>query len=241
MIELSRIVDEPRRCSYLPRETAALEYRNVWDLQPEDFRGLLERGYRRFGSYLFRPACPSCVQCRSLRVLPDRFFLTKSLRRVMESNRRIEAQRQPLFVTKEHVALYNRYHRFMHEHRGWPSETVTLDSFAESFIAGGREIGWQWLYFEDNRLVGVALVDEVPGAISLVYCFYEPEWRPQSPGTFSILTQINYARSNGLTYVYLGYWIAACQSMNYKVRFRPHEILREYPTKYQLPVWDEVR
>ena len=90
---------------------------------------------------------------------------------------------------------------------------------------------------EEDRLIGVSLMDEAPGAISLVYSFHHPDWRARSPGTFSILNQINYARSRSLKYAYLGYWIESCQSMSYKVRFRPHEILEEYPDDGAVAVW----
>ena len=80
-------------------------------------------------------------------------------------------------------------------------------------------------------------MDEVPGAISLVYCFYHPDWRARSPGTFSILNQLLYAQERKLQYAYLGYWIEACKSMSYKSRFRPHEILAAYPADDAEPVW----
>jgi arginine-tRNA-protein transferase len=80
-------------------------------------------------------------------------------------------------------------------------------------------------------------MDEVPGAISLIYFFYDPAWRGQSPGTFSILNQLRYAKQRGLEHAYLGYWIDECASMTYKGRFHPRQILAEYPAQEDEPIW----
>jgi arginine-tRNA-protein transferase len=80
-------------------------------------------------------------------------------------------------------------------------------------------------------------MDEVPDAISLVYYFHDPTWRPLSPGTYSVMVQLQYARERGLRYAYPGYWVAANDSMNYKIRFRPHERLKHYPTDDEPPLW----
>ena len=196
-MELLRIIEPPRTCSYLPSERASLEIRILPDLDPADYANLLARGYRRFGWQVFRPACPDCVQCRSVRVLANRFNPSPSQRRILRKNEAIRTELRPAYVTPEHIELFNTYHGFMHRHRGWPLHRASLESYRMEFL-GGSPSARQWLYWKDNQLVGVALMDQVPDAISLVYCFYHPEWRSGSPGSFSILNQSARRQTLGL-------------------------------------------
>ena len=119
MTELFRLVEQPRTCSYLPAQTASLEVRAVKEVSPAEYGEMLSRGWRRFGWQFFRPACPHCRECRSIRVLAQQFQASTGQRRVMRKNEGVRAQLHPLFVVSETVDLYNRYQRFMHEHRGW--------------------------------------------------------------------------------------------------------------------------
>ena len=59
----------------------------------------------------------------------------------------------------------------------------------------------------------------------MVYSFYDPAWSVRSLGTYMILEQVEYARSLGLPFVYLGYWIEGSRKMRYKSRFQPQEHL----------------
>ncbi len=238
MQEIVRFIEKPRQCSYLPDEAASLEFRGIADMSPAEYEDLLARGYRRFGWQVFRPGCSACSKCRSVRVLVQEFEPNASERRILRKNEHIRAELHPLFVTREHIDLYNRYHGFMSGHRGWPPNHTSVESFRLEFLSGAARSGRQWLYFDKDRLVGVAFMDQVPNAISLVYCFYDPEWRTKSPGTFSILNQLLYAKEASLQYAYLGYWIEGCASMNYKGRFGPAEVLAAYPAEDSLPVWD---
>ena len=68
-----RFKTQPYTCSYLPVETASLEYRIAADVTELEYGELLRRGWRRFGCDFFRPACPHCVKCRSLRIDVERF------------------------------------------------------------------------------------------------------------------------------------------------------------------------
>ena len=177
MQQLLRIIEPPRQCSYLPHELASLEYRIISRLTAAEHGHLLARGYRRFGSQFFRPSCAGCAACRSVRIVVPSFVPSASQRRVLRRNEDLRAELHPLFAGPEILSLYNRYHRFMHGHRGWPLEApITLRSYQQSFLGGPSHLGRQWLYFLGETLVGVAFMDEVPEAISLVYAFYDPEF-----------------------------------------------------------------
>lgn len=223
MQELFRFVESPRECSYLSYETAALEVRLVASMSPQEYSVLLEEGWRRFGMQLFRPVCPSCNQCRSVRIPVDRFTPSASQRRTWRNNQHLRAELHSPFATQEIVNLYNRYQRFMSQHRNWELQQADMDSYFRQFVAGSGCGAKQWLFFDGVTLVGTALMDEVPDAISLVYCFYHPDWRAHSIGTWSILTQLEYAKRKGLANAYLGYWVEACQSLAYKSKYQPLE------------------
>lgn len=235
--ELARFTTPPQRCPYVPAETAALAYRIIIDLRAEEYDALLSRGWRRFGCEFFRPACPLCAKCRPLRIKLPEFRPSRSQRRILRRNTHIEVAVQAPTVTEHHVRLYNAYHRFMHEQRGWPSQSHTPRTYYESFLLGNWDFAREFLYYDRGRLVGVGLADLTPTALTSGYFFHHPRWRPQAPGVFSILQQIDYARQLGLRHQYLGYWIAECQSMAYKCQYRPHEILVGYPDDTAEPVW----
>lgn len=70
----------------------------------------------------------------------------------------------------------------------------------------------------------VCIIDRLDDAISAVYNFYNPDEPKLSLGTYGILREIEYARANGLSYVYLGYWLPGYPGMDYKTRFQPLSI-----------------
>ncbi len=232
-----RIVERPRVCSYLPGERASLEITFDPTITPDRYGELLRRGYRRFGWQVFRPVCRNCCACISMRVDVGAFTPGASDRRVLRQNQNIRAEFAPTLVSQEHVDLYNRYQTFMHVEKGWPLQAHSLDSYLEAFVAGPSGIGYEWRYFSGRQLVGVSLMDKAPGAISLVYFYYHPDWRRHSPGRFSILNQLQYAKQQGIAYAYLGYWVEACPSLNYKSRYGPHEVLESYVPLNEEPVW----
>ena len=76
-----------------------------------------------------------------------------------------------------------------------------------------------------SPLIAAALTDQLHDGLSMVYSFYDPDDVNRSLGSFMVLDHVERARALGLPYVYLGYWVADCRKMAYKMRFRPLEAL----------------
>src|SRR5947209_1383694 len=112
MESLYRFQVPPGRCSYLPQERASLEYEIVARLSPEEYLERMRQGWRRFGFSLFHPKCVACRQCRSLRVVVDRFRPDRSQRRALKANEDLTLTVGPPKVTRAKLELYDRYHAF---------------------------------------------------------------------------------------------------------------------------------
>jgi arginine-tRNA-protein transferase len=76
-----------------------------------------------------------------------------------------------------------------------------------------------------GQLLAVALTDVLSDGLSMVYSFFDPDAGERSLGTLMILDHIERAKSMGLAYVYLGYWVPGSRKMDYKGRFLPQERL----------------
>ncbi|MCP4661876.1 MAG: arginyltransferase [bacterium] len=230
-------VAEEAVCSYLPDRRSMMCYRLIDGCSPRSYQRMLERGWRRFGTLFFRPGCKECQECRSLRVDVESFRPNRSMRRVWQKNQDLEAILQRPSLSEHHLALYERYHTDMARRKGWKERPIDPLDYFLTFVQGHYEFGYELLLVSAGRLVCVALLDILPRALSAVYCYYEPELRSRSLGVFSVLREIELARSRGLPHCYLGYWVEGNQSMRYKANYRPHQILKGRPDFDEQPMW----
>ncbi|MFM7057127.1 MAG: arginyltransferase [Planctomycetota bacterium] len=230
----------PDDCSYLPGQTTHIVYRLAASLSETRYETLLNRGWRRFGRTLFRPACQNCRACQSLRVRVPDFQPSRSQRRVLARvSRSLDIQlhvRTP-GVTQEHLQLYNLYHADMHHRRQWPVRQIERCEYAEAFLDGEFSFAREFQYRLNGSLIAVGLVDVTPNTLSSVYFFHHPEYRSFALGTWSVLQEINFARQHGRQYLHMGFYIRDCQSMNYKNRFQPCEILQTRSSDHEEPLW----
>ena len=234
-----QLTTPPDLCPYLPAQTASLHLRLLTELDANAYDQWLRRGWRRHGLRFFRPCCPICAACRSLRVDVARFRPSKSQRRIWRRNADIQVQVGPPTVTSVHVDLFNAYHEDMHRRRGWPANPIDAQDYWSSFLAGRFRFAREFRYLRGGQLVGVGLVDVTSRSSSSVYFYHQPAWRPHGPGTFSLLAELQYACEQGLRHHYLGYWIADCPSMSYKSRFQPHQLLQRFVDDDEQPTWVE--
>jgi arginine-tRNA-protein transferase len=78
---------------------------------------------------------------------------------------------------------------------------------------------------QPGALMASALTDVLRDGLSMVYSFFHPGETNRSLGTYMIIDHIREAKSRGLPYVYLGYWVRGSEKMDYKAKFRPLEAL----------------
>jgi arginine-tRNA-protein transferase len=226
MESLIRFTAPPSPCGYLPDRNWALEYEHVASASRAEYMRRLREGWRRFGHTLFRPHCPACTACRSLRVVVERFRPDRSQRRARKANENaVELRVGRPRVTRGRLELYDRYHAFQSELKGWPEHPAKdPESYAESFVDNPFPVE-EWCYYLGSELVGVGYVDALPGGLSAIYFYYDPEQRRRSLGTWNVLRVIEEAARRRLPHVYLGYYVAGCRSLEYKARFAPNEVL----------------
>jgi arginine-tRNA-protein transferase len=86
---------------------------------------------------------------------------------------------------------------------------------------------FEFEYWLRRRLLAAGIVDVCSRSLSSVYAFYDPDFCSRSLGTFSAVQELLLCRRQGIVHYYLGFFVKDCPSMNYKARFKPHEILNK--------------
>jgi arginyl-tRNA--protein-N-Asp/Glu arginylyltransferase len=213
-------------CSYLPDLRARTLFLDpAVRLDGASYQALLALGFRRSGAHIYRPACGACRRCVPLRIPVRDFTPNRSQRRNQTCNREdVRLVDRPARFDPEHYALYGAYLRSRHPDGSMAEAAPT--SYREFLVAPwGGETRFLELRL-GSHLMAVAVTDVLPGCLSAVYTFFDPEMSDRAPGTYAILCQIEEARRLGLEHLYLGYWIRECSKMNYKNRFRPLEVWR---------------
>jgi arginyl-tRNA--protein-N-Asp/Glu arginylyltransferase len=213
----------PHPCGYLEGRTASSVFVDPdAELDPSAYGALLNQGFRRSGTHVYRPACPECQACVAARIPVDAFEPRRSQRRTWKANQDLTTKITLGRFDEEHFALYQAYTAQRHE--DGEMAKVSAEEYHDFLVADW--CATQFLEVRlDGRLVAVAVTDRVPKGLSALYTFFDPALKERSLGVFAILRQIDWARSEGLPYVYLGYWIGNCRKMAYKEQYRPLELL----------------
>lgn len=227
MVECFRYFPPASQCQYLKDQMWQLEYLVTFSLSKEEFSSFVRNGWRRMGTMLFRPRCPACSACQPIRVVVDSFRPNRSQRRVRKANVDTTLVIGPPTVDDARLDLYWRHHLYSSRIKGWP-EPINGDELQHiNWIIEGPLPVQEWSYYYGGKLIAIAYIDELDDGFSGIYFYYDPDYRHLSPGTWICLSMIEEAARSMLPYVYLGYYVAGCRSMNYKARFAPNQIYSE--------------
>lgn len=210
-------------CSYIPNETAqTLFIAPHQELDRSRYSALSNIGFRRSGAYIYKPHCPSCQQCISVRVPVMDFVLSRSKRRTQTKNQDLVFEELESITNDELYQLYDRYISVRHADGDmYPPNREQYEEFLQNAYGNTRYFK---LGHEDNT-IAILVCDVLEDGVSAVYTFFDPDYHDRSLGKYAILRQIELAKLLNLQYVYLGYWVKACEKMSYKINFRPIELL----------------
>jgi leucyl-tRNA---protein transferase len=223
-------ITAPQPCPYLPGRLERKLFTHLTRDKPRLLvDNLLKGGFRRSQNIAYMPYCDACSACVPVRILVGEFAPRRSLKRIARANRDLVATRMTPAPSSEQYALFRSYIDARHADGGMAEMTVmdyglmVEDSVVETFVTEYRvkpdpKTG-------ESPLLAVSLCDRLSDGVSMVYSFYDPDQPARSLGTYMILDHVEYARSHGYPFVYLGYWIEGARKMRYKNRFQPQERL----------------
>lgn len=223
-------VTSPAPCPYLPGRMERKVFTELKGPHADELNDALGRiGFRRSQTVAYRPSCADCQACVSVRVVTGEFRASSSQRKNLKRNGDLIATVCRPWSTAEQFDLLQRY--LGQRHPGGGMTTMDESDFADMVEHSPVE-SWVVEYREPNpdgtpgRLVGACLTDRQGDGLSMIYSFYQPDHAGRTGlGNYIILDHIRRAREEGLPFVYLGYWVEGSARMQYKIRYRPMELL----------------
>ncbi|MEZ6195506.1 MAG: arginyltransferase [Planctomycetota bacterium] len=212
---------EATDCPYLPdRRWTNLIAVPRDELEPGVLGFLLDHGFRRGGTSVFRPICQGCEECRTMRVDVERFRPSRSQRRARHRNADVRVTRRRPALDEERRVLLERFLAARYE------GPMTADAESvEEYLFADTGFTWEIDYHVGDRLVAWGIFDLLPEIGSSVYFCFDPDESRRSLGVFSMLEEIELTRAGGARWFHPGYYVAGSAAMRYKASYGPAELL----------------
>ncbi len=214
----------PHPCSYLAdRKARSLVAAPTHLIDSSAYSALVKTGFRRSGLYTYRPHCDNCNACVPVRIPVADFRPHRAQRRAWKRHEKLNVCLRELTFDHDHYELYRRYQADRHAGGGMDQDDheqysqFLLQSNLTSILVEFREA--------DGTLRMVSLIDIINDGLSAVYTFFDPDIPRASFGVYGVLWQIEFAKQLRFDYIYLGYWIAQCPKMAYKMHYHPLQCL----------------
>ncbi len=214
-------ISHPFDCNYIEGLKEQLLIIQESQLDSALFEQLLGMGFRRNGNSIYKPRCPSCSACQSIRVVVPEFKISKRQKRTLKNNQDLH-WKVTHEVTDAHYTLYEKY--IIGRHSDGPMYPPSENQYKDFLLCDWLKPTYIEVYQED-KLIGVAVTDVMNNSLSAIYSYFDPDYAKRSLGVYMILLQCELAQQLGKQFLYLGYQIDENRKMNYKRLYRPYQIL----------------
>jgi len=191
-------------------------------VQPEQMDTLWAEGWRHFGPVFYRYS--TCegesgrMRVMPLRVLLQKFSVSKSQRRVLRRNADLEVRTQEPVIDAERHALFDA-----HRTRFKDNVPDSLENFLGPAPAVLPCRTVEVAAYAGGRLVAASYLDIGQQAVSSIYAMFDPAESRRSLGIATMLWEIRFALERGCTIYYPGYAFHEATSFDYKKQFAAME------------------
>ncbi len=216
-------------------------------MEPEVFDTYMAEGWRLLGHSIVRHNFSVCrgKMCRTepLRIRLEGFEFSKSQRRVLRRASDLNVRYGPIELTstKSQLFVLHATHRFDERRPESIASFLNHNSHREPVM------GMEFFVATRNGVpLACSFIHVGENAVSGTYCFYNPNARRHSLGTYTMLLEIAKAQELGKKYYYHGYVYDVPSQFDYKLNFNNLEAMDwktgEWLPKERMPVrrWSEL-
>lgn len=193
------------------------------EVSREQMDVLLGEAWRHFGTYFFRYSLgiyeDEIRRVEPLRIRLADFRLSKAQRRVLRRNAGLRYEIRPIEFTEESNDIFR-----LHKRRFATGRPSSIYDFFSVEPASVPCMASEVAVYDDERLIAVSYFDEGVTATSGIYAAFDPELSNRSLGIFTMLAEIEHARSTGREYYYPGFAYEGPSFYDYKKRFAALEV-----------------
>ncbi|RLV60077.1 arginyltransferase [Parashewanella curva] len=210
-------------CSYLENQKEQLLTLTDTVVESALYERMLGLGFRRSGNAIYKPHCPNCSACQSIRIPAADFKPSRRQKRTSKQNQKFSWHHS----TEVKTNYYPLYEKYINErHRDGSMYPASTEQFEQFLLCDWLPDNYIEIY-DNQKLIGVAVIDLLDKSVSAIYSFFDPDYHKHSLGSYMILLTIELAKQLNRDYVYLGYQINDCRKMNYKTKYQPYQLLTD--------------
>ena len=161
-------------------------------------------GWRHFGIVFFRYRSAihdgKSYSVLPLRIVLERFRLSRSQKRVLAKNSDIKMLLRPTHIDNKKIALFGK-----HRQRFQENVPNSLDQFLSPVPDSVPCLNLELCVYRGEKLLGVTFLDVGETATSAVYAIFDPDEAKRSLGILMMLHSIHFSLEQGFRYYYPGY------------------------------------